>query len=93
MKKELPHFKIGSAYGGTQEWCPTYWMNIGGCAAITACDCSIYFELYKNLHGLYPYDINAITQADYVDFAYVMEPSVWTYISTASPNFSPITTH
>ena len=28
MKKELPHFKIGSAYGGTQEWCPTYWMNI-----------------------------------------------------------------
>jgi len=31
---ELPHFKIGSAYGGTQEWCPTYWMNIGGCAAI-----------------------------------------------------------
>ena len=49
-------------------------MNIGGCAAITACDCSIYFELYKNLHGLYPYDINAITQADYVDFAYVMEP-------------------
>ena len=74
MKKELPHFKIGSAYGGTQEWCPTYWMNIGGCAAITACDCSIYFELYKNFHGLYPYDINAISQADYVDFAYVMEP-------------------
>jgi hypothetical protein len=34
MKKELPHFKIGSAYDATQEWCPTYWMNIGGCAAI-----------------------------------------------------------
>ncbi len=74
MKKELPHFSIGPAYGGAQYWCPTYWMNIGGCAAITACDCSIYFEICKNHHGLYPYDIKSISQSDYVDFAYIMEP-------------------
>lgn len=74
MKKELSHFSIGNAYGGTQDWCPTYWMNLGGCAAITACDCSLYFELYKNQHGLYPYDLEHITKADYVDFSYLMEP-------------------
>lgn len=74
MKKELPHFNIGPAYGGTQDWCPTYWMNVGGCAAITACDCSIYFELHKNKAGLYPYDLHALSQSDYVDFSYTMEP-------------------
>ncbi|MCR5758235.1 MAG: hypothetical protein K6F95_10075 [Selenomonas sp.] len=74
MKKELPHFSVGSAYGGSQEWCPTRWMNIGGCAAITACDCSLYLELYKGMTGLYPHDKTAVSKADYVDFAYVMEP-------------------
>ena len=74
MKNELPHFNIGSAYGGTQDWCPTHWMKIGGCAAITACDCSLYFELHKHKRGLYPYDLKNISQSDYVDFAYVMEP-------------------
>ena len=74
MKKELPHFYVDSAYGGAQEWCPTYWMNIGGCGAITACDCSLYFELYKGKTGLYPHDKTAITRDDYVDFAYTMEP-------------------
>lgn len=74
MKKELPHFNVDAAYGGSQEWCPTHWMNIGGCAAITACDCSLCFELYKQKAGLYPHEKNHISKADYVDFAYVMEP-------------------
>ena len=74
MKNELPYFNVGSAYGGAQDWCHTHWMKIGGCAAITACDCSIYFELYKAKAGLYPHDIQNISKANYVDFAYVMEP-------------------
>lgn len=43
-------------------------------SAITACDCSLYFELYKGKTGLYPHDKTAITRDDYVDFAYIMEP-------------------
>ncbi len=74
MKKELPHFNVGPAYGGAQDWCPTYWMSIGGCGAITACDCSIFFELFKGKTGLYQHDKTAISKEDYVDFAYRMEP-------------------
>ena len=74
MRKELPHFNVGTAYGGAQEWCYTNWMILGGCAAITACDCSIYFELYKDRAGLYPHNEFDISKQDYVDFAYKMEP-------------------
>lgn len=74
MKKELPYFKIGLSHGGQQEWLPKYMMRLGGCAAVTACDCSVYFELYKNLHGLYPFDAKNLTKEDYIKFTDVMEP-------------------
>ncbi len=74
MKVELPYFKIGASLGGQQDWFPEYMMRIGGCAAVTACDCSIYFELHKNLRGLYPFDKNNLTQADYIKFSNIMKP-------------------
>ena len=74
MKNELQYFNIGASYGGQQEWLPKYMMRIGGCAAVTACDCSIYFELYKNFHGLYTGDIKNLTRDDYIKFTDVMEP-------------------
>ena len=80
---ELPHFRIGLSYGGQQAWCEEFWMREGGCAAITACDCSIYFELYKNRRGLYPFDVNRLEREDYVRFADVMKPYLrprWTGI-------------
>ena len=58
-------------------------MREGDCAAITACDCSIYFELYKNRRGLYPFDVNRLEREDYVRFADVMKPYLrprWTGI-------------
>lgn len=58
-------------------------MREGGCAAITACDCSIYFELHKGRRGLYPFDLNRLTREDYVRFAEVMKPYLrprWTGI-------------
>lgn len=87
MKNELPYFNIGESYGGQQEWLTKYMMKIGGCAAVTACDCSIYFELYKNFHGLYPYDVKNISKADYIKFTDVMEPYLhprWTGINKLS---------
>ena len=84
MSIELKHFYVGSSYGGQQEWCPTFWMHEGGCAAITACDCSIYFELYKDRHGLCPFDVKNFDRDDYVRFASdVMQPYLrprWTGI-------------
>ena len=76
IKKELPHFYIGSSLGGQQEWYSRntdFGMNVGGCAAITACDCAIYFEKYFGLRGLYPFDLEHLTREDYLRFGKIME--------------------
>ena len=80
VRKELPHFYIGNSLGGQQEWysrITDFGMNVGGCAAITACDCSIYFEKYFNLHGLYPFDLQNISRENYLRFGKVMEPYLY----------------
>ncbi len=77
MKRKLPHFMVGSDYGGSQEWCTDLWMYIGGCAAVTACDSSIFFMLHKGRRELYPYAISEISRKDYVDFTDVMKPYLY----------------
>jgi len=74
MKVELPYFFIGNSLGGQQEWLPEYMMRVGGCAAVTACDCSIYFELYKGVKNLYPFDKQKILKNDYIKFTDAMKP-------------------
>ena len=67
VRKELPHFYIGNSLGGQQEWysrITDFGMHVGGCAAITACDCAIYFE--KN-----------ISREDYLRFGKKMEPYLY----------------
>lgn len=54
MKKELDFFYIGDSYGGNQDWCLDHMMQLGGCGAITACDCSIYFKLRMGEEKAYP---------------------------------------
>ena len=77
MKKELPHFAVGSDYGGSQDWCTELWMNIGGCAAVAACDSSIFFMLHKGRRELYPYALADISRKDYVDFTDIMKPYLY----------------
>lgn len=80
IKKELPHFYIGDSLGGQQKWysrITDFGMNVGGCAAISACDCSIYFEKYFGLRGLYPFDLQNLTQKDYLRFGKIMEPYLY----------------
>ena len=80
IKKELPHFYIGNSLGGQQEWysrITDFGMHVGGCAAITACDCAIYFEKYFGIHGLYPFDLENITREDYLKFGKIMEPYLY----------------
>lgn len=73
MKKELDYFAIEGKYGGCQEWFSDPMMKLGGCAAVTACDCCIYFDLYKGMK-LYPYSRERFTSKDYVQFGMLMKP-------------------
>lgn len=73
MKKELPHFEIGDAYGGSQDWFASYMMRMGGCAAATACDCAIYFDRNMGTH-LFPFDSGTVRRKDYVAFSEIMKP-------------------
>lgn len=77
MKRELDHFMIGASYGGNQEWFKTFMMRIGGCAAETACDSSLYFALHRGVRGIYPFDLDHLTRRDYVDFGHLMEKYLW----------------
>ena len=55
MRKELPYFRVEGAFGGSQDWfTQDRWMKRGGCAAITATDCSLYFSLYKGRKAARP---------------------------------------
>lgn len=73
MQKELDYFIIEHLYGGSQDWFWDPTMKLGGCAAVTACDCSIYFDCYKGTGGLYPYERTALTKKDYVRFGMKMK--------------------
>ena len=79
-KKFLPHFYIGDSLGGQQQWYSRetdFGMNLGGCAAISACDCAICLEKYFGLRGLYPFDLQNLTREDYLRFGKVMEPYLY----------------
>lgn len=84
MKKELDYFRIGNTYGGNQDWFPDFMMKIGGCAALTACDSCIYFDLYKGTE-LYPYEPLRLIKKDYIRFGMLMKPYLrprWSGIDT-----------
>lgn len=74
MKRELEHFTIDGCLGGCQEWFPEYWMKIGGCGAVTACDVCIVLARDMGLPQAYPFDINHITREDYLAFGERMRP-------------------
>ncbi|MDO4745944.1 MAG: hypothetical protein Q4B18_05265 [Bacillota bacterium] len=73
QRKELEHFNIENCYGGNQRWMRDWWMHIGGCAALTACDVLIYCALHRDKDGLYPYDTANITKKEYKKFAMYMK--------------------
>lgn len=75
MKHELEHFYVEDSYGGNQDWFRSFMMRIGGCAAETACDSSLYFAIHKGVKKMYPFfDLETITRESYVGFAHLMEP-------------------
>ena len=77
MKKELDYFIIGNSYGGNQRWMRSIKMRVGGCGAITACDCSILFAKNQNVSGVCPFDPARVTREEYVSFCHRMENYLW----------------
>lgn len=75
MKKELSYFNIGKCFGGNQDW---FWydpmMKLGGCAAATACDLSIYLAMYKNKKKLCPFEAGQLDKKQYISFSKIMKP-------------------
>lgn len=71
--RELDYFHIGDSIGGNQEWFKEPMMKLGGCAAETACDCSIWFDMHFN-RKLYPFDLEHLTRKDYRAFGTIMKP-------------------
>ncbi|MBQ9492417.1 MAG: hypothetical protein IJR54_01615 [Oscillibacter sp.] len=66
MRLELEHFTVDGAYGWNQDWFPGWFMRIGGCAAVTACDSLIYFALRFGRTDLIPFDPARITRKNYL---------------------------
>jgi hypothetical protein len=74
MKKELDYYMIDDSYGSCQDWFSDFWMKIGGCAAIAACDSCIFFAKTMKMTHLYPYDPKNITREEFIRFGMEMKP-------------------
>ncbi|MBR1672672.1 MAG: hypothetical protein IJ702_07075 [Fretibacterium sp.] len=73
-RQELNYVRIGDALGGNQDWLQEWDMNRGGCGAVTACDLCIYLAAHEGFPALYPYDLEHLSQEDFIRFSQVMKP-------------------
>lgn len=72
--KELIYYTIDGSLGWNQDWFVDWWMNIGGCAAVTACDLCVLLARDHGLSSLYPHDPTQVTRVDYLALSEVMKP-------------------
>ena len=72
----LDYFMIDNTPGGNQDWLPEWDMNMGGCAAVTACDVCIFLARLEKFRHLFPFKIDPrnLSRMDFVRFAAVMKP-------------------
>lgn len=73
MKKELNYFTIDGQYGGNQNLLKNFFMRMGGCGAVTACDSCIYFSKHMG-KKMYPFDEQNLNYNDFVEFTDIMRP-------------------
>ena len=73
-KKILGYFTISGTPGGNQDWLTEWDMNMGGCAAVTACDTCIFLSMRDEYRNLYPFNPEKLSRADFVRFAAIMKP-------------------
>ena len=73
-RKSLGYFTIDNAPGGNQDWLPEWDMNMGGCAAVTACDTCILLSEREKFRSLYPFSPENLSRSDFIKFASIMKP-------------------
>lgn len=76
QKRNIDYFQIEGTPGGNQEWCTDFWMYLGGCGALAACDLSICLARNYGLKECYPGDAFNLTKKEYVDFSTKMKPYI-----------------
>jgi len=74
MHRELEHFHIGEALGGSQEWFLDPFMKLGGCGAVTACDTCIWLAREFGETWLYPFDPQNLCREEFLHFGRIMKP-------------------
>ncbi|MBQ3346711.1 MAG: hypothetical protein IJG51_04995 [Synergistaceae bacterium] len=74
QRKVLGYFTIEGAPGGNQDWLPEWEMNMGGCAAVTACDTCIFLSRKDEYRSLYPFNPEKLSRSDFIKFASIMKP-------------------
>ena len=72
--KTVSYYTIDGAPGWSQDWFRDWWMHLGGCAAVTACDSNILLARDFGRTALYPYDPTQVTRRDYERYAMQMKP-------------------
>ena len=75
-EKNIDYFEIEGTPGGNQEWCTDFWMYLGGCGALAACDLSICLARNYGLKECYPGDAWNLTRKEYVDFSMKLKPYI-----------------
>lgn len=72
----IPYFNVGKTPGGNQDWFSDWWMHIGGCAALAACDTCICLAKNHEKKECCPFPTEHITVSQYVEFGMTMKPYI-----------------
>lgn len=84
MTRELPYFRIGNAFGGSQAWMRDPTMKAGGCGALTIAETCIVLAKEFGATGLVPFDPAEVTKQEYIAFGQSLRtymPPRWTGIN------------
>ena len=73
MGRILEHFRIDGAYGWNQDWFPDFFMRMGGCAAVTACDSCVYLAMRQGRRELIPFAPEELSRANYLRLSRMMK--------------------
>lgn len=69
----IDYFKTDGIPGGSQAWFTDYWMRIGGCAALAACDMTICLAKNHGLRDLCSFNSRKINREDYIRLGMIMK--------------------
>lgn len=72
-RTKVDYYKVEGSPGGSQDWFEDYWMRIGGCGALTACDLSICLAKNMGWTQCCPFDPRHISREDYISFGMTMK--------------------